>query len=348
MNTKNIDLSRRTKRKSPSSTQARAPIVRRLPWLLVPTSALLACGPAGSSDGSYDDGYDDFGSADGIGGSPVSAGGGVSVGGAESEGVGGSAVGGAGASVGYCDTIQPQQTYICNGWAFESEETGAASLTIIPEYCSDPSGSGGAGTGGVGTGGMATGGAATGGAATGGLEGVGGNTCTSEECQDLLKDEAPVEKYVPDEGYGYGGEPYGVGGSGYPGAGGATSVGGGPSGGWELGQRWCDTDPPNSVSGGISFAVGPCQDVDVAQPLLFREPYGEYQLTIYGSYSACERGFPLATAAGLGTGELLEIPFSNTGYFNFISVEVKAAPFSDFGIRLRDRPRVVPTASGEY
>ncbi len=363
MNHKNIGPRCRTKQTEWSHARHRS--LLRTPWMLVPAAALFACGPVGGVDGSYDDyADDDYGDDYGVGagGGPVGAGGGVypGVGGrpvgpgtGAASGTGGAGPGPAGGAGNACTIVQPQRTYVCNGWGYEDENNGAASLTVITEYCGDPyEGSGGVGTGGVGTGGVGTGGVGVGGVGTGG-EGVGGDGCAGEACEgDTLRRRGPRDGSSrgagggpPVEGTGgFGGYPE-EGSGGYPSAVGGMGVGGGPS--YPTGQTWCDVDGPGVVTGGISFAVGSCQDVDVALPLLFREPYGEYELTIYGSYSPCDRAYPIATAAGIGTGQVLEVPFL-TQDFAFISVEVKTDPYSDFSIRLRDRPRVVPTSSGGY
>lgn len=372
MNHRNIDPRCRAMHTEWSHSRRRS--VLRTPWMLIPAATVFACGPVGGSDGPLDDYYSDdaadglFGVGGGAIGGPAGGGGYPGVGGHPvfpGTGGGEPATGGAGSS---CLVVQPQQTYICNGWGYEDETAGAASLTVITEYCADYGGTGGVGTGGAGvgggfpaTGGVGTGGwlPATGGVGTGGLEGIGGAACTGRACDD-----EPLRRRGPRDrndrgvgGEGYGGYPeegsggVGVGGTGYggypeegsggfPSAGGGFGVGGGPSN--PTRPTWCSVDGPGVVTGGISFAVGSCQDVDVALPLQFREPHGEYELTIYGSYSACDRAYPITTAAGIGTGQVLEIPFLVQD-FTFISVEVKTDPYSDFSVRLRDRPRVVPT-----
>lgn len=301
--------------------------VRRSAWLALPLGALTACGPLPPSDGHGDDEYGGY--PDGYG-AALSTGGTSSVGGAES--VGGQAAGGSGT----CDIVAPQRTYVCSGWAFESETLGAAGLHVITEMCGDSYGGTGGWYGGTG-GAIATGGTGWGGFAGEMALSTGG--VTDGEPADGVGGTA----YDDDDGYyyGVGGEPfYGVGGNYYGGTGG---IGPGGSGNSSY-PRWCDSDPVGTVSGGISFAVGACQDVDVALPLLFQEPYGDFEVSVYGAYSPCDRGVPIATAAGIGTGQLLEIPFSTAG-FSFISVEVRGDVYSDFGIRLRDRPRVVPVPS---
>jgi hypothetical protein len=299
----------------------------RLGALLVSsTTLLLACGPHGGgwSDG---EGADDVG-----GGGIIAASGGADAGGPSA---GGAAVGGA---TYVCDP-QPQQTYVCAGYAYENEAAGAAELVVYPDYCGEQGGTGGYwSTGGAGTGGGyyygGEGGYETGGwTSAGGAVGVGGSLVTEGERPD-----PPLE---PLEDIGYGGAPDGAGGSFYyPPTSGGADAGGGPSTGP---AKWCDTDPVGTVVGGISFAVGSCQDVDVALPLLLKEPYyGAYTARIYGSSSACDRAVLLSTVAGIGTGQVLEVPFRTEGY-SFISVEVQGDRYSEFALRLRDRPRVVPS-----
>lgn len=308
--------------------------IGKTPLLIVPLGVFTACGPIGS---------DDWGSDDGVGGSAVTGGGSwaddygygayPSTGGMAS--VGGQAAGGSGS----CDVIAPQRTYVCSGWAYEYEDIGAAGLRVISEVCGDQYG---------GVGGSAVGGAF----AVGGSIGFGGDSGVSTGGADpgeppddgvggwLVYDD--IEEYE-----GVGGQPYyGVGGQAVGAGGGWISSGGTGTGPQNPGvAKWCDSDPTGTVSGGISFAVGSCQDVDVALPLLFQEPYGgDFEVTVYGAYSPCDRGYPITSAAGIGTGQVLEIPFSSAGY-SFISVEVRGEAYSDFGVRLRDRPHVVPMPS---
>jgi hypothetical protein len=311
----------------------------RLGVLVSSTTLLLACGPHG---GHWDgDSSDDVG---GIPGTPSS-------GGADTGG--GSSVGGG--STYECDP-QPQQTYICAGTAYENELAGAAELTVYPDVCGEQFGtggywsSGGAGTGGSyyygGDGGYQAGGSTS----AGGTMSVGGAIWAGGAMPYPLVD-SPTDGSTPEAGpIGYGGAPDGAGGadstsggsmyyypSGGAAAGGANSGTGGPS-------KWCESDPAGTVIGGISFAVGSCQDVDVALPLLLKEPYyGSYTAHVYGSSSACDRAVLLSTVAGIGTGQVLEVPFRTEGY-SFISVEVQGDRYNEFGIRLRDRPHVVPSS----
>jgi hypothetical protein len=292
----------------------------RMGALVCSATLFLACGPHGGSwdgNGGGSQDSDDIG----VGGAP-SAGGGVGV--------------GVGGGVAVCDP-QPQQTYVCAGTAYENDAFGAAELLVYPDVCGEQWGTGGWGTGGWNYGGGGgyyyggEGGYETGGAiAVGGAPSAGGGATVGGAIADPPTEGDTAEKTSPEPsneplGFGYGGAP---------------DAGGGPS---SDPSKWCNTDPEGTVIGGISFAVGSCQDVDVALPLLLKEPYyGEYTARVYGSSSACDRAVLLSTVAGIGTGQVLEVPFRTEGY-SFISVEVQGDRYNEFGIRLRDRPRVVPS-----
>jgi len=173
----------------------------------------------------------------------------------------------------------------------------------------------------------------------GGASGIGGGGWYPEYPEYSETEDLPFP--ATGGALGYGGEPVGIGGD--------WAIGGsdwGVGGSGNPSNAWCESEESGTVLAGFSFAVGACQDVDVALPLVFEEPYsGEYELVVFGSYTSCERGTQLSKVAGIGAGQILEVPVNTSGY-SFITVEYRGqAYYYDFGIRLRDRPRVVPTPS---
>jgi hypothetical protein len=196
----------------------------------------------------------------------------------------------------------------------------------------------------VGVGGSDSGGADAGGAGYGAYpEGAGGAYIATGGAGSYGGDSSAGGN----PGYGaypsIGGQPTsgGAGYGGYPGSGGVSAGGG--STGPDPASAWCESEPQGTKIGGVSFAVGTCQDVDVRLPLLLEEPYsGQYEVRVYGGYDKCDRGNLITTLAGIGTGQVLEVPFRTEGY-SFISIEMKSEGYYDFAVRLRDRPVVVPT-----
>jgi len=266
---------------------------------------VLACAPSGGYGPGpiIDDTTDDGGST------------------TESSAGGGEATG--------CTSMAPQQTYLCAGSFYEGDAAGAAAMELSTEpanyaciadqgwpyyyyYDDYPYYDSGDGDGYY---------DGTGGASTGDGDGDGDGDGSG--------------------GIGFGGASPGgsTGAGGSPG--GWTGAGGSAYPGGDLLSDWCEGLDRNDMVTGASFAVGECQLTDLALPIKITEPqYGNYQVSVYGGQSACDRDVLLAKTAGFGTGLAVNIPVDTSGYA-FVSVEMTSDySWENVQLRLVDRPAV--------
>ncbi len=199
----------------------------------------------------------------------------------------------------------------------------------------------------------------------GGMGGVGGCSSgiqprLSYQCAGQVDEGAAVDarwaRLLPQspyqacqDGYGY---PY------YAYSGSSVAVGGSPAyggmggiGGWNPGplpvpvDSWCADADPDDYLAGVSYALGPCQDTDLATPIRFREPdYGWYEVKVYAGQEACERKILLTQTAGYGTGDVVEMPLKiEEDIFiddPFVSIEVITESYSQ-RIEVQHQPEVL-------